>query len=320
MDNINYLEIFKKAWKITWQNKYLWWFGLFMMLGSGGSMNGGTFSSGSNDSSGNVEEFFQKAETFISDYLFWIIVIAVAAFLLLILLWVLRIIAQAGLIKIFQNVELVKEYTFGKGMKMGKEYFWRLAGMSVLLNFSVTMVVIVMIIPIAFLFYLKSYILAVLSGIIAAIILIPLLVAASFLGKYGQFYVVVSNLPIRTSLEMAYAIFRKNILPSIVMSLLFIPIGIIMVVGFVALVIVLLLVFVLLGFLFSLIFGKVGIMLAVALGVLICLGAIFFVGAGYQVFWQASWWLFFQEIAGIKITDEEKKLAAANEILVGQEN
>ena len=39
MSKINYLQIIKDAWKITWKNRYLWWFGFFVTLGGGGGMN-----------------------------------------------------------------------------------------------------------------------------------------------------------------------------------------------------------------------------------------------------------------------------------------
>lgn len=316
MDKINYLEIFKKAWKITWQNKYLWWFGLFIMLGPGG-MN---FNSpgGSGDSNKNADEIFQKAESFISDYFLWIMAAVGIMILIALGLWILKIIAQAGLIKTLQDEERIKDGTFANGMKMGRKYLWKLVGLSILLNFSILVVAAVVIIPIAFLFNLKAYIPAIFITIIAVVIVLPLMVLVSFLGSYGRFYVVGSNMPIRASLEMAYATFRKNILASIVMSLLFIPIGMVLVLGFIALVFILALIFLLIGFLFNLALGKIGIIIAAALGGLIFLGVIFFAGSAYQVFYQTSWWLFFQEIAGIKKTEKEVK-TIAEEILVSQD-
>ena len=32
MPNIDYLKIFRDAGKIAWKNRFLWWFGLFMLL------------------------------------------------------------------------------------------------------------------------------------------------------------------------------------------------------------------------------------------------------------------------------------------------
>lgn len=101
MKDINYIEIIKKSWKITWEKKYLWWFGLFMTLGGGFGFN----FPGSNSWDKKIEEKEDLISGFASQH--WQVVIWLILFFVLlgIILFVFKIISQAGLIKTLNEIE-----------------------------------------------------------------------------------------------------------------------------------------------------------------------------------------------------------------------
>jgi len=108
---INYLEIIKRALNITFKNKFLWIFGIFIALTSGGS-GGGNF--GGNFGGGNTEEYFkgwkeklgigsgeeivQIVKNFLESHWIIIVSIGIILFLFAITLNVFAIISRGAII------------------------------------------------------------------------------------------------------------------------------------------------------------------------------------------------------------------------------
>ena len=108
-------DLFKRSWRITWNNKYLYVLGFLAALGGSGSSgggggSGGNFSTpgtgGSGPSEEAIEEFFREFGlnfSTIEDALPTIIgsIIAIICVLLIIrlVLWVIRMVAEAGMIE-----------------------------------------------------------------------------------------------------------------------------------------------------------------------------------------------------------------------------
>jgi hypothetical protein len=306
MKEINYLEIIKNSWRITWSNKYLWWFGLFLSLGGSGNFN---FNFPQNDDwkkqAGNGGE---AVASFLSRHSELFIVIILIAIILGIALIVLKIISQAGLIKTLNKIETTKEKSFRKGFREGKKYFWKLLSIGLILGFLILALVFVLAVPVVFLFYLHAIIFGVLAALLAIAIFIPLVIIASFIGKYAGFYIILSDLGIGASIERGYQIFRKNIRTSIIMALFFIPISMALAFAIFFIILIIGLIFLAIGALLYLIFSKIGIAVAVISGIMVLLASIILLSSVYQVFYQTTWLLFFKEIASVK---EEKKVAEA---------
>ncbi|MFH0969785.1 MAG: hypothetical protein V1804_04720 [Patescibacteria group bacterium] len=311
MNNINFLEIIKKGWKITWSNRYLWWFGLFLALGGGASFNFNF--PGESDFNKRISGKEETLNRFFEQY--WQIVAALGIILALfaIAVFVFRILSQAGIIKEVNKIEKNDQGSFKRGIAEGKRYFWKLFLLEIIVVILIIAILIILGVPVAFLFFLKSYLFGFLSAFLAIIIFIPLVILVSFSRKYAQFYLVLADLGIRESLEKGYYLFRKNILMSIIMALVFIPISMILLFAMLIILLVAAVVFVPMGFILYFILSKVGIIIAVLFGILAFIICLAILSSVYQVLYQASWYLFFKEIASIK--EEEKAVESVEEVV-----
>lgn len=297
MSNIDYIKIFKRAWSITWRNRFLWWFGFFVALAG----SGGCFNFPVNNKWERVEN--GQIMNFVSDHIVGIIIGAVILCILLIIFLILGVIGRGALIKGTERIVKNEPANFKIGMQDGKKYFWKLLFQDIILGLCIIVSLLVLFVPVAILFATKTYITGTLVAILAVFIFIPLMILIVFLRLYGRIYLVLGNAKIISSLELAYELLMKNKLASIVMGLLFIPIGLVLLIAFIALAATLAIIFVPLGLIFNLILAKVGLIFVIALGFLCLLAAVFLMKSVYEVFTQAAWVLFFHEIATPKVKE-----------------
>lgn len=90
---MDYFDVLKKAWRITWRYKILWVLGLFAGASSSGSSSSNWRSSSDDFSSGG-----QQAQQWFADNLAVVIIIVGVLFLVALLFWVLSVAAQGGLV------------------------------------------------------------------------------------------------------------------------------------------------------------------------------------------------------------------------------
>jgi hypothetical protein len=298
MKKINYLDILKNSWNLTWINKHLWWFGLFLALGSSGlSFN---YPMRMDQSSANGDQLFKIAGQFVANH--WNLIIAGTIIFAVIVLAViiLKVISRGGLIKSISEITTGKNVSFKNGFTVGRKYFWRVFTVGLVISLFFAGIAIALFTPVMFLLYLKSYFGAILIAIPAVLIAAVLGIFSYFIRQYAYIYLVVSNLGIGASLENALLVFNKNILVSIIFSLFLIAIG--MVIGIVTAVSIVAtgLVFFIVGLILNLLFAKIGIIITVITGSLVALLLMLAVQSIFEVFKQTAWLLFFREIAVIK--------------------
>ncbi|GBE16619.1 hypothetical protein BMS3Abin15_00440 [bacterium BMS3Abin15] len=298
---IDYFGILKKSWQITWNNKYLWWFGLFMALGSGGANFNFSFDgSGWGDKTETPQEAQEAFANFVSQYSGWIIAGLSLLAVLVIIFLILRIIGQVGIIKSVDNIEKGKRSNFSAGLKEGKKYFWKVFFTGLLIGLFILAIIIILFLPVASLFYLKSFIIGTITALLAIIIFVPLVILASFIKIYSYLYIVLGNLSIRSALENAYRTFRNNLFSSIVMGLVFIPLVMLMGIAMIFVIVSLAIVFLVVGLIFYFILNKIGIIITIVLGAISLLFIVLLIKSVYETFHQAAWVLFFREIALVK--------------------
>lgn len=301
--SINYLDILKKSWSLTWHNKYLWWFGLFTALsGFGGRFNYQFPGPGKQPSIAP-----EKIWDFVVQH--WPVVIFSSAVLLLILLAlaVLGIIGRGALIKsINAEINPPADQTasnFKTGFAAGKKYFWKLFVLGLSLGFSILAILIVLLIPIIFLFTNHAYALGTILALAGFLFFLPLLILVIFLKTYGQLYIVLGNLAVWPAIENSYALFLKNISPSIIMSLIFLLTSLIFGLAVLAAVIPVIIVFVIFGTIAYLLFKIIGLAIIAGLGIIILLVLMLAAKSIYETFAQAVWIFFFHEIARPKVAE-----------------
>lgn len=96
---MDYFDLLKRAWTITWRHKALWVLGLFAGAASGGSGGGGgsNYSTSSQDFSGNGGQAFTQMERWVTDNVALIAVVAGALVIFFLAMWVLSVAAQGGI-------------------------------------------------------------------------------------------------------------------------------------------------------------------------------------------------------------------------------
>lgn len=294
---INYLVLIKKAAGITWRNRYLWWFGLLIALSSASSGFFQVWPRKKDIQGQNIADLITGNRELI-------IFALVGFFLLLILFGILGIFAKGGLIKSLNAIVESQPASFRSGLKKGRKYFWKIFLIGIFSTIFILAILIVFMIPIGFLFYNKAYFLGGLLSFLALVIFIPVVFLVSFVKIYGYFYVILSDLPLGESLENAYALLKKNIVPSIILCLVFLIISSLVTVSALLFVIPFLIIFFMIGALLFFLAKQIGIIIAVILGSLFILAVMIFGGSVYQVFTHAMLVLFFREIATPKIKEE----------------
>lgn len=93
---MDYFDVLKKAWRITWRYKALWVLGLFAGAGSGGSSGGGnsSYRTGGDEFSGGADAF----GNWLNQNVALLIVVIGVLVLIAIVFWVLSVAAQGGLV------------------------------------------------------------------------------------------------------------------------------------------------------------------------------------------------------------------------------
>ncbi len=300
LDNIPYIGIIKKAWDITWHNRYLWWFGFFVVLGGIGNMNY-SLDYSENSELGKSAAFIQQ---FLESHPYWIIIgIIIVLFLLSI-----KILGKGALIKSAYQITKGQSASYKSGLKDGKKYFWKLLGLGIVIVGYFLAALLILATPVIFLFINGNYVIGSFLAVIAVLIIIPLFIIFLFLREYGSLYIVLGELRVIPALESSYKLFRGNILPSIIMALIFIPLNICLVLLFLLIFLPFAIIFLIIGLIFYFFLSNMGALAILFLGILVLVSFLVFVRSVWEVFSQTVWVLFFQEIASPKIKEavEEK--------------
>ena len=153
---MDYAELLKSAWQITWRHKYLWVLGLFALGGGGGPL-----SCSSNFNSGTSSDLhigtFDWAD-FFSRNRGTLVALAGVAVLLGIVWAILSLITEAGLIAgVDDRLRGRSDTSLATSWRAGLGAFWRLLGLVLLVGIVVVLVL----------------------GILLALIVVPLIIAGT---------------------------------------------------------------------------------------------------------------------------------------------
>lgn len=305
MKNIQYLEILKKSLRITWENKKLWFLGFLIFLSS--ILSGVS----STDWKEMLALKYEEQASLLTDFVQKNLVLSVSVIFLIIalviVLFLLRLIATAGIIKTVGNIAVYKQSSLGSIFSEAKKYAGKLFLLELVIGVILGVIASVVVSPVVYLFAVKEMVFFFISLMIAAVIIISLFVIAYFLRRYAYFYIVFGNIKIKMAMELAYRLFKKNFKESLVMG--FISVGTSLVIAGALLIPVFLfsIIFLIVGGVAYSLFAKIGGMVIAiigATGIIIFLIVMF---SWYMAFLQTVWTLFFQEISLEK--KEEKKAA-----------
>ena len=237
-----YRYILKRAWSITWKNKWLWIFGLFAAtLGNGGSINiliNGLdnvqmqasflanlkilFSSSTIGEAGNlISQFFQNLTIYYT-FLFILIIIA------FIVILYLAITTQGALLISIYNIYKNKQAGLKKGFEVGKKKFWSIFAANLSGKLLVYLIFFILSIPFLFLYLKYNNILwQLVMLVVGFIVFVPFAVIVSFLVKYAVLYLVVENLTFKESVKKAWILFKNNWLVSLEIAVILFVINVV---------------------------------------------------------------------------------------------
>lgn len=300
LNDIPFLKILANSWQIAWKNRYLWWFGFFIVISNIGSF---AYYFGDNENKNSYAVEPQKIIDFISQNIQWFIILVITLIIFYIIFIILGLISRGALIDSIEKNFKKQEANFKSAFKEGKKNFGKIFSIALALGLFIFLTIIVLAVPVALLLLNQNYLLGFFVAFLAFIIFIPLMFLANFMRLYGYIYAVLGGLNFKDSLENACSLFRKNILSSIIMGLFFIPINIAVAMIFFALIFILAIIFLGVGLVFYFLAGKIGVIIIAVMGLISFLLAILIIQSIYQVFSQAVWIFFFHEIASPKLPE-----------------
>jgi hypothetical protein len=219
---MEYGKIISTGWKQAWKYKTLWIFGFFISGGAGGNMS--NFSD-EFDGFGLKGGDFYHIKEFIIEHMYIIVLLAALAFVALLIWIILGTISTGGIIDAARQLKRNEAYRFGKAIKAGVSYFWRILGVGLL-----TLVVIFAIIIFLALIGVAAFFIHVGIGIISLLILIPLFIVSIFLTTItvamAERYIIIENRPVFDSIGDGFNLWKAHLGPSIVYSLIYIGLSI----------------------------------------------------------------------------------------------
>ena len=132
---MDYGELLQRAWRIVWNNKFMFVLGFLAALGSGGGGGGNSnfnFNSSSNPF-GTTPEGLPDFQSFWSQYGGLIIAVIIFFILLGIVFWLLRLVAQSGLISAASTIDSGEKVTFSQAFSNGVAFLGRMLGLNIVM-------------------------------------------------------------------------------------------------------------------------------------------------------------------------------------------
>ena len=300
---IDFIEIFKRAAKIVWENRFLLWFGILIALGSPGSFN---ISSSQNDYANN-----ESVKSFMINHWQIILVTTILLIAIGIIIFLVSLIAKAGLILSVNAIEKNEAASFKTGWCAGKKYLGKL--FRLFLVFLLTGITIVLVLATPVIYFLANHlwIWAILIGLLAIAIFIPIVFVLAFTNIFAGYYIVLSDLKVWGAIETGYNLLLKNLVNSLIFAILFLAVDVLLGIVMLPVIGIVLLVLVPAGFLFYAM-SKIIFVIYLVFAIIGAAAIIFFFSAIFNTFKTTAWTLFFREIAEVKkektetVPEEEK--------------
>ena len=223
---LDFGAILSRAWKITWENKVLWIFGLLAAMGNGAAGGGG--GAGGGDGGGRDFgpgglELPPPARRFVEspDPRIIAIVIGVICVLVLIalVLFVLSIIGRGGLIGGVRLADDNGRVTFGEAWRVGLRNFWRVFLIGLIVGVGVIGLVLILLVPGIF---FSITIIGLLCGLPLIFAFVVAAIVLGIVAYFAQIAAVVEDLSVTAALGRAWEVIRANLGDIIILGIVLI--------------------------------------------------------------------------------------------------
>lgn len=207
-----YLAV-KSGLQRIWLNRQLWFWGLFFPAGLGLNFNYGGFGDENSSESKDLEGALEQFNSFVSEYMIWIVLGAVIFLVIVLLFWVVSGIARSGAIKAIdelQNPTKPVVFSFGDVWKKGKTNFGQILLVDFFVGVSLVLIMLILAMPVVFLVFQSQFAFAVGLAILALLIYIPLVFLGYFLKTVGVIFCALSKTTAFRAIELAYGYFKTD--------------------------------------------------------------------------------------------------------------
>ena len=134
---MDYGNLLQRAWDIVWKNKFMFILGFFAALGSAG---GGSRGNSNFNFSSSLDDFGLPSGAMDSFEQYWAqfgaitIALIVLGVVLAIVFWLIRLVAQAGLISSAARIDAGEKVSFGEAFSAGTESIGKMLGLNILMR------------------------------------------------------------------------------------------------------------------------------------------------------------------------------------------
>ncbi len=133
---MDYGNLLKRSWDIVWNNKFLFILGFLAALGSGGSNPNSRATGNYNYQFGPEDvpsEMLDQVTKFWAQYGALVIGVICLGVIVSIILWLVRLVAQAGMISAVDRIEAGEKMTFSEAFSAGVGKLGRMVGVNVVM-------------------------------------------------------------------------------------------------------------------------------------------------------------------------------------------
>ncbi|OGI25100.1 MAG: hypothetical protein A3J76_02630 [Candidatus Moranbacteria bacterium RBG_13_45_13] len=278
-----------------------------MALGSPGNFNAGNSEDWGKNGSPRFGEAGETAKNFIETHWQLVLIIALILFVIGIILFLISLVGKAGLIRSVDLIAQNKKTAFRAGWREGKKYLWRLVKLFFLFFLAMMIIIFVLAIPVIYLAVSGSWIGALLVGLLAVAIFIPLVFILALTNIFAEFYIILSDLPVWGAVETGYNLLLKNIGSSIIFGLLLLAVNVAAGLLFLPVIGIILLIFVPAGILFFYM-SKIVFGIFLFFAILLFIACVLFISSVFLTYKTTAWTLFFREIAKVETEETAKVL------------
>ena len=234
--NFNFGEVLTRAWQIVWRHKILWIFGILAGCGRGNFRFNSSSGGGSEGGFGQLPPEVMRFLQFIQENL---TIFIVAGCIILLLMWALMIflgtIGRIGLIRGTLRAEAGAEtLIFGQLFSESTPYFWRMFGLSLIVAIPVLIVLAVLVAGlVAFAASASGGSDPGTIGLLGMIplmigcfcLLVPVLWVVGMIVRQAENAIVLEDMRVLPSLSRGWDVFRANLGPVILMSIILVVIA-----------------------------------------------------------------------------------------------
>lgn len=253
---MDYGNIFRRAWHVIWNHKFMLVLGFLAALGSGGG-GGNNFNYQMNSSDfeslpfESVPELSQNIDAIVAGIAAASAIIAgliCFLFVLAIVLWLVRLTAQAGMIDAAYRLDAGEKVTFGEAISAGWQKLWQMVGLNIVLfGIFFLLAVVGLVVFLAAtgvgigasaagasamqsdgeIFGLLSGLGVGLVGLICCLMCVFVLVAivVSVIYPFAQRAIVLEQMGVIESIGRGWRVIRDNLSEVIVLVLIFLVLG-----------------------------------------------------------------------------------------------